>query len=248
MSALRTRMGFAMAEASSSSGPIGNRTLRVGRPRQPAPATGATFAARHGAARHMSRRVPPWERRLPTITTNAVPDAVAAAPSAPNQRARPVPAVATPAPTGASIPSSDRRRISPEREANPARTRRARKAMSRIGAAAGATLAGREQSGRALGLDHHRGESCRLRLVVRAVEQDGLADTAQTQQEHASGRQEAARPLCGNVDGFDQIIASGELRGRGACSRGEWVVQGAHSPFIPELSDLWRRDNSANFV
>ena len=100
---------------------------------------------------------------------------------------------------------------------------------------------GREQRRQGVplrGFEHHRGKPRPLCLVMHAVEEDGLADTAQPEQQHASGRIATARPLGRDANGVEQFVAPRELRWRGAGAGSERIVQRTHSLFISELQEL----------
>jgi len=69
------------------------------------------------------------------------------------------------------------------------------------------------------GLDHDGGESVRMCPIMYALEQNGLSDTAKTEQKLAPRGQMPPRPFCGDVDRLEQFVSPGKLGGWSARAR-----------------------------
>src|SRR5205823_4005673 len=79
-----------------------------------------------------------------------------------------------------------------------------------------------------------------LRVIPHAVEQDGLADTAETNHQDALCGSLETRPLNGDADSLEELIAPGQLRRRRAGPRCERVANRVHGPIIAKLANLGR--------
>ena len=96
-------------------------------------------------------------------------------------------------------------------------------------------------------LDHQGCKTCPLHVPMDALEHDGLPYPAQPQQQHAPGRQAAARALHRNANGLQQLVSTRELRGRDARPGRKRIVQRIHEMFIPDFVDLCKINKIANF-
>ena len=89
---------------------------------------------------------------------------------------------------------------------------------------------------RIAGRDRFSGASIRSVWILEAsassrhaIEQDGLTDSPEADQQDALGGQAAPNTLKGNAYGVPQLVSAGKLGRRGACPWGERVFDGIHN-------------------